>query len=215
MKSSSTAAPRERRPRSFWFDPRFGIGIGLVIASVLGVLGIVASADTSVQVLAARSALSPGDRIDATDLVQKSVRLGDLDAKYLLASELPSDGLVVTRTVSAGELVPTSAVGGSAGTRVASVVVAVQGSLAKSVVAGSVVDLWSAGRTEDRSFGPPAVLAPSATVVRVIESDGIIAGQSGGSVEVLVPRSTLASVLEAIANEDAISLVPVSLPVED
>ena len=34
-----------------------------------------------------------------------------------------------------------------------------------------------------------------------------------GAVEVLVQRSRLASVLAAIANEDAVSLVPVSLPV--
>jgi hypothetical protein len=213
MKSSSTTAPKERRPRSFWFDPRFGIGLGLVIVSVLGVLGIVNSADSSVQVLAARSALSPGDRIVAADLVAKSVRLGDVDAKYLLASGLPSDGLVVTRTVSAGELVPVSAVGARSGTRVASVVVTVQGTLPKSVVAGAVVDLWSSSQTEDRSFGPPSVLASSATVVRVIAQDGIIAGQTGGAVEVLVQRSRLASVLAAIANEDAVSLVPVSLPV--
>lgn len=214
MKSSTSAAPKERRPRTFWFDPRFGIGIALVVVSVLGVLGIVASADNSVQVFAARSALSPGETITASDLVAKSVRLGEVDAKYLLASNLPSDGLVVTRTISAGELVPASAVGTASGTRVASVVVAVQGALPRSVIAGAVVDLWSASQTEDRSFGPPTVLAPSATVVRVIAPDGIVAGRDGGAVEVLVQRSRLASVLEAIANEDAVSLVPVSLPVK-
>ncbi|MEO7123671.1 MAG: hypothetical protein ABI400_11260 [Lacisediminihabitans sp.] len=214
MKSSSSAEPKERKPRSFWFDPRFGIGIALVVVSVLGVLGIVATADNSVQVFAARSALSPGDRIDVTDLIAKSVTIADVDAKYLMASQLPTDGLVVTRTISAGELVPTSAVGATAGTRVASVVVTVQGSLPKSVIAGAVVDLWSASQTEDRSFGPPTVLAPAATVVRVVTSDGIVASQNSGAVEVLVQRSRLASVLEAIANEDSVSLVPVSLPVK-
>jgi hypothetical protein len=214
MRTSSTAAPKERKPRSFWFDPRFGIGIALVAVSVLGVLGIVASADRSVQVFAARASLSPGDRIVAADLVATNVRLGDVDAKYLRPSQLPSDGLVVTRTVSAGELVPSSAVGTASSSRLASVVVSVQGSLPKAVIAGADVDLWSASKTEDHDFGPPAVLASSATVVRVIAPDGIVAGASGGAVEVLVDRPKLASVLEAIANEDAVSIVPVGLPVK-
>ncbi|WP_349899434.1 hypothetical protein [Parafrigoribacterium soli] len=214
MKSSSNAAQKARGPRSFWFDPRFGIGIALVVLSVLGVVGIVTSADSSVRVLAARSTLSPGDRIHSSDLVATSVRLGDLDGKYLRASDVPSAGLMVTRAVSGGELVPASAVGASAGSRVASVVVAVQGTLPKSVQAGSVVDLWAAAQTENRSFGPPTVLASSATVVRVIVSDGVISGKNGGSVELLVPRSKLAGVLEAVANENAISLVPTGIPVK-
>lgn len=212
MKSSSTAVPKERRPRSFWFDPRFAIGLGLVVVSVLGVLGIVASADSSVQVLAARSTLVPGDRIDAGDLQVKSVRLGDLDAKYLAAADVPAEGLVVTRAVSAGELVPASAVGDRSGVRVASVVVVVQGSLPKSVTAGAVIDVWSASRADDRSYGPPSVLASSATVVRVIAPSGMVSAQSGDSVELLVPRGKIARVLQAIANEDAISLVPANLP---
>jgi hypothetical protein len=46
----------------------------------------------------------------------------------------------------------------------------------------------------------------------VLESDGLVAGGDGGSVEVLIDRDTIARVLEAISNENAISLVPVSLP---
>ncbi len=215
MKSSTSAGPKERKPRSFWFDPRFAIGLGLVVISVLGVLGIVASADSSVQVFAARSALVPGDRIAAADLLVKSVRLGDLDAKYLVVADVPPEGLVVTRVVSAGELVPASAVGDRSGARVASVVVAVQGSLPKSVAAGAVIDVWSASRADDRSYGPPSVLASSVTVVRVIAPDGMVSAQNGDSVEVLVPRNRIGRVLQAIANQDAISLVPANLPVKD
>lgn len=212
MKSSSTAVPKERKPRSFWFDPRLAIGFALVVVSVLGVLAIVASADSSVQVFAARSTLVPGDRIDAGDLQAKSVRLGDLDAKYLAAGDIPAEGLVVTRAVSTGELVPVSAVGDRSGLRVASVVVAVQGSLPKSVTAGAVIDVWSASRSDDRSYGPPSILASSATVVRVIAPSGMVSAQSGDSVELLVPRGKVARVLQAIANKDAISLVPENLP---
>ena len=204
---------RERTPRSFWFDPRFAIGIVLVVASVAGVLMVVASADQTATVYAARSALSVGDRIGPDDLVEQSVRLGAVTDKYLGDGGIPADGLIVTRTIAQGELVPTSAVGSTAGERVASVVVTVNSRLPKSVAAGSVVDVWAAREGDSGLFGPPSVLVPSATVVQVIEADGIMAGASAVSVELLVPRSRTARMLEALANSDALSLVPVGLPV--
>lgn len=212
MSSTTTSQRKEGGSRSWWFDPRFAIGLGLVAASVIGVLWLVSTADSSVQVLAARAALSPGDRIDAGDLVSQSVRLDGAEGKYLASDEVPDAGFVVTRPVSAGELVPASAVGSPAGVKVASIVVSVRGELARSIEAGTSVDIWSAHETENGAFGPPAVLVSSAAVVRIVESKGIIADQGGDSVEVLVPRTKTARVLEAIANDDAISLVPVSLP---
>jgi hypothetical protein len=94
-------------------------------------------------------------------------------------------------------------------------VVVSQGRLPKSVAEGSVVDLWSASVVDEGGFGAPAVLASSATVVRVLEPDGLVAGRDGGSVEILIDRAKLARVLEAMSNADAISIVPVSLPASD
>lgn len=203
---------RERMPRSFWFDPRFAIGIVLVIASIASVLVVVASADKTATVYAARTVLSVGDRIGPDDLVEQSVRLGLVADKYLGADSLPSEGLIVTRTIAEGELIPSSAVGSTAGERVASVVITVNSQLPRAVDAGSVVDVWASREGESGLFGPPSVLVPSATVVRVIESDSIIAGSAAVSVELLVPRSRTARMLEALANSDALSLVPVNLP---
>jgi hypothetical protein len=201
-----------RTPRSFWFDPRFAIGIGLVVLSVLGVFAVVSAADRSVLVYAARSALAPGDRVHATDFDARAVRLGTLGSRYLSEGDVPKAGFVVTRPVSAGELVPTSAVGDVAGVRVASVVVSISGDLARSVGEGSVVDLWSARQTPDNAFGPPSVLVGSATVVRVIAPQGVITDRTAQSVELLVPRAKTAAVLEAIANADALSIVPAGIP---
>lgn len=213
MARMSGAERPERPPKSFWFDPRFAIGVGLVVVSVLGVYGIIAAVDRTVEVFSAASPLSPGDRIYADDLVSQSVRLGELGGKYLSPKDLPNDGLLVTRAVAAGELVPTSALGDAASIRVASVVVPVNGTLSKSIAPGTVVDVWSAAETDHGVFGPPAVLVGSATVVRVIESGGLVSGGGSSGVELLVPRDKVARVLEAVANGDAISLVPLSLPV--
>ena len=208
----TTKPAQGRTSRSFWFDPRFAIGIALVVASVAGVLVVVASADNSATVYAARTPLSVGDRITADDLVEQSVRLGTLTDKYLDDDAIPADGLIVTRTVAQGELVPASAVGSTVGERIASVVITVNSRLPHAVDAGSVVDVWAAREGEAGTFGPPSVLVPSATVVQVIEADGIIAGATAVNVELLVPRARTARILEAIANSDALSLVPVALP---
>ena len=205
-------SPQRKR---FWFDPRLAIGLVLIVASVAGVLGIVSSADASVSVLAARDSLAPGDRIDEDDLITTSVRLAGAGDLYLLPGDVPDEGLVVTKAVAEGELVPTSAVGSTAGTRFASVVVTINGQLPASVQTGATVDLWAARKGELSSFGAPAVIVSGATVVRLIESEGLVTSGEATAIEMLVPRTRIARVLEAVANSEALSIVPVSLPIEN
>jgi hypothetical protein len=202
-------AGKARRNR-FWFDPRFVIGLALVVGSVAGVYFIVAGSDRTASVYTARAALAVGDHIDASDLSVVRVRLDGSAGLYLTPGRLPGDGLVVTRTVAAGELLPFSAVGTVAGASVTSVVVDLQGKLAAAIEPGSVVDVWSARLGEDRRFGPPAVLVGQAGIVRIIEPTGLLAADGGQSVEILVPKAKVAAVLEAIANGDAIAVVPVN-----
>lgn len=213
MANSRQTVRKERSPRSWWFDPRLATGVVLVIASVVGVYAVIASSNRSVLVYAASSTLNAGDRVHRSDLVATSVQLGDAGARYLTQTDVPADGVLLTRSVSTGELVPASAVGLTSSIRVASVVISVKGQLSVSIAPGSVVDVWSAALAEDRHFGPPAVLVGSATVVRVLESSGIISDGQARAVELLVPRDRIARVLQASADGDAVSLVPVSVPV--
>ncbi|MEJ3403490.1 hypothetical protein WDJ51_01970 [Rathayibacter sp. YIM 133350] len=194
--------------RSFWIDPRFLIGIGLVVVSVVGVWATIAASDETTDVYAARTALTVGDRIDDGDLVIAHVRLGDTAEKYLGTSAVPAEGLVVTRSVLAGELVPLTAVGEKGAENLTTVVVAVKGALPASVSEGAIVDLWSAPALEQSEFGPPAVLVPSASVARIEQSDGLIADGRSVDVELVVPRSKVALVLQAVAGGDALSVVP-------
>jgi len=211
-----TSAARDRAPtparKRFWFDPRFAIGVLLVAASIAGVVAIVGSADTSVLVLAARAPLAPGDHVDGDDLVATSVRLDGADRLYLLPDDLPSDGLVVTKPVARGELVAASAVGSMLGEQQTAIVLVLKGELAESVVAGSGVDVWSARQTGSGLFEAPVVIVSAATVVRLVDRQGFVVDDGSAAVEVLVPRSQVARVLEAVANDDAISVVPASLP---
>lgn len=203
---------RPSRRRTFAFDPRLLIGLGLVIASIAGVVGIVSATDETVEVLAARDTLSPGDRIDAGDLETTNVRLDDATALYIAPDEFPQQGLIVTRSVASGELLPASAVGSTEGVRSTSLVLEVGGALAASVAPASVVDVWASREQEGGGFGPPAVIVAGATVVRLVESDSMVSGGETTAVEVLIPKSRVARVLEAIANDDVLSIVPASIP---
>ncbi|MFO7691028.1 MAG: hypothetical protein R6W83_10840 [Cryobacterium sp.] len=208
----STALPSTRR--RFWFDPRFAIGLGLVAVSVIGVGVIVARAEQSVTVYTARHTLAVGDGIDVADLVPMNARFTNAESLYLTPERLPADGALVTRTVAAGELVPVTAVGGAAGATVTNIVVDLRGRLAESIVAGTVVDVWAAPQTEPARFGPPAVLVAAAGVVRVLEDTGLIATEGAQSVEILVPKTAVAAVLESLANGDALAVVPVNSALE-
>ncbi len=201
----------KRRPLAV--DPRLLIGLALVVASVAGVVTLVTTADTTTEVLAAGAALSPGQRVQRDDLVVVDVRLATAGAHYLVPAEVPAEGVVVVRAVGEGELVPVDAVGSADGLRLASLVLDVRGALAASVVPGAVVDVWASREQEGGSFGPPAVIASGATVVRLVESDSIVSGGRTTAVEVLVPKSRIARVLEAAANSDAVSIVPAAVPV--
>lgn len=207
--------PAKSTRRSFWFDPRFAIGLGLVVAAVGGVYLIVSASDQSTAVFAARSALAVGDRVQAGDLVATQVRLGggtgDL---YVTPDRLPDDGLVVTRTIAAGELVPVSAVGRSSGTETTSVVVELTSAPAANIGPGTVVDLWAARKTDQNAYGPPTVLVGQASVVLLVEPTGLTVGTGIRSLELLVPKDNVAEVLESIANRDALAVVPVNEPLE-
>ena len=209
---SRQGAQEQRTRRGISLDPRLVIGVLLVAGSIAGVVGIVAAADETVEVYAASAVLAPGDRVDAESLELRSVRLDDAIGLYLVPGDIPSDGLIVSRSVLEGELIPASAVGSSDGERLASVVLS-GGALAASVVPGAVVDVWAAKETEAGRFGPPAVLAGQAIVVRLVESGSIVGGGETTAVELLVPRTKIARVLESIANSDSLSIVPGGLPV--
>lgn len=206
-----------RRPA---FDVRLLIGLALVVGSVAGVLAIVSAGDRRTTVYAAASSLSPGDRIDDDDLVLKQVSLDNAEALYLAPGDVPDAGLVVGAVVRSGELVSKAAVASVEGERSSSLVLELSGRVSAAVVPGAMVDVWAAPRSAGEvasqgAFGPPVVLTADAVVIRVVDDEGIVAASDGDAVEVLVPRSRIARLLQAIANGDALAVVPAGLALGD
>lgn len=202
-----------KRTRVAAFDPRLAIGLALVVAAIAGVVWIVAAADDTVQLYSAREPLAPGDRVTAGDLEPRAVRVDAAASLYLAPGDLPAAGVIVTRPIAAGELLPASATSSTDSLRLASVVVTPAGPLAASVEPGAAVDVWAARELESHQFGAPVVIVANAIVVRLVRSDSIVAKSQLTGLEVLVPRARVARVLDALANGDVISVVPASLPV--
>lgn len=207
---SEDGAQRLRRPS--WRDPRLGVGILLVAASIALGSWAVARADRTTDVLVAVEALTPGDRLADAELRAQAVRPDGLGDTYLSAdADLPGDA-VVTRVVGAGELVPAGAVGRAADVDVRPVVVPMSGTPPSGVVEGAVVDLWlTTPSAPGEPEGPqaPEVLAESLVVADLLETDTLFAGAGGSAVQVLVPQSALSAVLGALAGDGEIVVVPV------
>lgn len=220
-------------------DLRLVLGVLLVVGSVAGVYGIVAAADRRVTVYAAASALTPGERIDAGDLVQRSVALDGADRLYLAAGRIPSGGLVVTQPVAKGQLLPTSSVGSTSGVRSTSLVIQLATRVSGAVVPGATIDIWAAadpdamatvtpsgtpgtGATDSTDAAAtvdataPTVIVSGATVVKVLdESGGFSVASAGSSVEVLVPRSKVARLLQVIAQKASLAVVPAGITIAE
>ncbi|MEU1972455.1 SAF domain-containing protein [Microbacterium sp. NPDC019599] len=203
MTALDSARPR---PRAFWGDARFFLGILLIAASIAGVWFVVSAARQSVPVFAATRTIVPGDAVAADDVRLVEVALGQVGEAYLTAEAL-DEGLVATRTVAEGELVPQSAVDAASTAATTTVVVHSAVEVPSSVAAGSVVEVWEAPLLEHGGYDVPRILVADATVVAVTSDDSMIGG-GAASLELVIPRADVAAVLEAMADESALSVVP-------
>lgn len=187
-------------------DVRFLLGILLIVASVAGVWCVVGAARQTAPVFAASHTIVPGEAVTRADLEVVEVALGHVRDAYFTPADL-ADGLVATRTVSSGELVPFDAIGNAAQARTTSIVVRSTIDVPASVDAGSVVEIWSAPLLEQGEYDAPRILVADATVVSVLRDDSMIGG-GAAALELVIPRSDVAATLAAMADDAALSVVP-------
>lgn len=199
----SPPALRLRRPG--WRDPRLLLGVVLVAASVALGSWAVGEAGRTTSVLVAGEDLVPGRPLaDAVEVRQ--VRVPDVARTYLT----PDDdlaGLVVTRGVGAGELVARSAVAAEADLELRPVALTPTRALPTTVRTGTAVELWHVPPADDGSR--PDLLVADATVAEVADGGGAFTIGTGATVHVLVPLADLPPVLDALAGDGTVEVVPV------
>jgi len=198
-----------RRPS--WRDPRLGVGILLVVASVALGSWAVSRADATVEVYQADTALTPGEVVDVSDLQVVQVRLDGLEGVYLVPG-VDLETAVVTRTVGAGELVPLSSLGSPEQLELRPVQIAMSAAMQDLVTAGSRVELWVA--MPDPTSPQGGLLRPELLVddveVRDVHTDtSVFAGADSVQVQVLVHQDALPDLLAALAADGQITIVPV------
>jgi len=203
-------APRLRRPG--WRDPRLLVGLVLLFGSVAVGARVVAEAGHLRAVYAARTALPPGTVVSTDSLRVVRVRVEGIDGKYLAADNpLPADAVLV-RTVGEGELIPMAAIGSAADLSVRPVLIPLEGTPPGGLRAGGRADIWAAQPYRDAGrtgFQAPRRIAEAVEVFEVSgPGSGLEAGRTG-SLQVLVPEATLPDLLDALANDARLSVLPV------
>jgi hypothetical protein len=207
---SGGVAPRLRRPS--WRDPRLLIGLVLLFSSVAIGARVVALADHTVPVFAARDTLPSGTPLTDDVLKVARVRLTGSDARYLDATRPLPRGQVLIRAVGAGEIVPLSSIASADRLLARPVSIPIDTAPPAGLAAGGLVDLWASAKRRDDvggGYAEPERIARLVEVFDVRVADSGLAASRSGAVEVLLPSEELAPVLDALANQARVVILPV------
>lgn len=195
------------QPTTRRIDLRLFIGVAIVVIAAVAGFSLVSSTENTTSVYAASHTLTPGHVLQEKDLVLTDVKLGKSTTSYMTSDQF-SPGSVITKSINAGELIPVSAVGTAKQVATTNVVVQLDIPLSAEATVGSTVDVWASIAAGQGVFGPPAVIIQGAQIAQITEATGLAASTGGVRVEIVVPQSKVAALLESQANGDAIALVP-------
>lgn len=213
--SAPASPPVTRAGRPGWRDPRLLVGVALVaVAALLGAT-VVGDQDTTA-VWAARGPLAEGQAVEPGDLVVRELRFADpADASRYVAADGPvPDGLMLTRDVGAGELLPAGALGDGAQPLLEVPLTVATEAVPATVRAGSVVDVWvtpdpdlAAGEADPETAGDSVLVFASVRVVAVSRTGGALGPAATRQVIIgLEPdaEATLPRALGRLARGDAV-----------
>lgn len=183
------------------------IGLLLVLASTAGVIALLNSQNTTVQVYSARVDIAVGTPLTADDLVAVPVRLGDAASAYLpLTGGVPEQG-VALRLITQGELVPASAIGTADELDRKPVGLTVEDPLPAGTSAGDRVDVWVSLRTDSNTYAEPKLLLEAAEISELTVGESALGGSTSTAVQVLVDDATMPALLDALSNDARIAVV--------
>jgi len=170
----SPAATRLRQPR--WLDGRLVLGVVLILVSVVVGANVVRAADKSVAVWRTKHALATGAVLTRDDVEPTQVRLfGDDRLRYVDAARgAHPAGLVLTRDVGAGELLPAAALVEAsevAPTRLVTVPVSQSHALGGRLRRGDRVDVVATFRTGAQGSETRPIIK-AALIEDVLDADG-------------------------------------------
>src|SRR3954453_2808877 len=195
------AAPPSPSPRRLaapsWLDLRLALGVVLVLGSVLIGAKVVSGARQTYPRVTVRHDLAAGAVLGASDLQLRQVQLPGRGAGVYLSRLRDAVGRKLARPVSAGELLPASALD----------VVAAQTTVTVPLASGSAPQLRKGQRLElwlSTARCASLVLLPDVTVQAVHGDTGgsLGSGSDGQDVVISVPPDLAERVVTALAIEE-------------
>ncbi|WP_347107881.1 SAF domain-containing protein [Paenarthrobacter sp. S56] len=204
-RKTTLAAARLKRPS--WKDPRLLIGLLLVLLSVSGVIGLVGSADRTVQVYAAKSAIAVGQSLTMEDLAVVNVRLDAVEPAYVTVADGLAKDKVALQRIEKGQLVPEKSLGRAEALDRKPVAIPVDGELPEQVVPGTKVDVWVALPDSGRGYKEPVLLLPGAEVSQLTPGSNTLGSAKATVVLVLVNNQQMPRLLGSLANAAKVSVV--------
>ena len=176
----------------------------LVLGSMVGAWVLIEQSKTTEVFLVTKQNLASGTSLKASDLDQIPLSMFEISGSYLQPAALV-EGLVLTRSLAAGEVVPVSALTTAELTNWSNVVLTPALELSSQIEVGTKVSIWSSPHLDFQTFGEPDLLATDIEVVKIVEPQGNFADTSK-SVELRVPKNSLQYLIGAITNNDALAL---------
>ncbi len=207
MTVSTVAGGGARLKKPSWKDPRLLVGILLVLASVVGVVSLVAAADQTTEAYAASGPIAVGEKLTTDKLHRVRVRLGDVEQYYLTPEADVATGLVAVQRIGKDQLVPRESLGQLDALNRKPVAVTIDEALPPQAVAGSRVDIWVAQPDTRNGFSEPTLLLKGAEIAQLTPGTTALGAQRSTVVMVLVPDGQMPKLLGAQANKAKISVV--------
>lgn len=153
--------------------------------------------------LIAATNLAPGVVISESNVTSEELDLGSIANAYATKEDV--DGKFLVQPVASGELIPLRALGSTKLTGRTSVRFTPDLKPAVQIIPGALVAVWQVVEVDEKFQSQ--LLVPTAQVTDVVFGDGLFAGELP-EVELLITESQASLILEAIAAEAAIYLLP-------
>lgn len=205
MGADGATGARLKRPS--WKDPRLLVGVLLVLASVVGVISLVGSADRTTEVYAARDSIAVGEKLTADNVIRAKVRLGETEENYVTVESGLPEGVVAVQRIGKNQLVPKESLGKVDELDRKPVAVTIEETLPAQAVAGTRVDVWVALPDARNGFSEPKLLLPGAEIAQVSTGSSALGSSRNTVLMVLVADSQMPALLGAQANQAKISVV--------
>lgn len=202
---AATAGTRLKAPS--WKDPRLLVGVLLVLASVVGVIYLVGSADQTTEVYAAKDSIAVGERLTTENVVRAKVQLGETEEHYVTVEAGLPEGLVAVQRIGKSQLVPKDSLAGVDALDRKPVAVTIDEALPPQAVAGTRVDVWVAAPDARNGFSEPQLLLRGAEIAQLTDGSTALGSSRSTVVMVLVADSQMPALLGAQANQARISVV--------